>query len=80
MSIEREKQIDGADQIASDGRLVKGGGAALTCEKIIGAADRFVVIADSSKPVAALHGTIPVEAAVLRAARHDTPDRASCAA
>jgi ribose 5-phosphate isomerase A len=54
--------IDGADQIAPDGWLVKGGGAAHTREKIIaGAADRFVVIADSSKPVAALHGPIPLE-------------------
>src|SRR6478609_5335428 len=49
--------IDGADQIAPDGWLVKGGGAALTREKIIAAAaDRFVVIADSSKPVDELHG------------------------
>jgi len=54
--------IDGADQIAPDGWLVKGGGAALTREKIIAAAaDRFVVIADSSKPVAALHGPVPLE-------------------
>jgi ribose 5-phosphate isomerase A len=54
--------IDGADQIARDGWLVKGGGAAHTREKIIAAAaDRFVVIADSSKPVAALHGPVPVE-------------------
>jgi ribose 5-phosphate isomerase A len=54
--------IDGADQIAPGGWLVKGGGAAHTREKIIAAAaDRFVVIADSSKPVPALHGPIPVE-------------------
>jgi ribose 5-phosphate isomerase A len=47
--------IDGADQIAPDGWLVKGGGGAHTREKIVaGAADRFVVIADSSKPVPAL--------------------------
>ena len=44
--------IDGADQIAPDGWLVKGGGAAHTREKLVAAAaDRFVVIADSSKPV-----------------------------
>ena len=44
--------IDGADQIAPDGWLVKGGGGAHTREKIVAAAaDRFVVIADSSKPV-----------------------------
>jgi ribose 5-phosphate isomerase A len=54
--------IDGADQIAPDGWLVKGGGGAHTREKIVaGAADRFVVIADSSKPVPALHAPIPLE-------------------
>jgi ribose 5-phosphate isomerase A len=54
--------IDGADQIAPDGWLVKGGGAAHTREKIVAAAaDRFIVIADSSKPVDALHGPIPLE-------------------
>jgi ribose 5-phosphate isomerase A len=54
--------IDGADQIAPDGWLVKGGGGAHTREKIIaGAADRFVVIADSTKPVQALHSPIPLE-------------------
>ena len=54
--------IDGADQIAPDGWLVKGGGAAHTREKIIaGAADRFIVIADSTKPVEALHSPVPLE-------------------
>jgi ribose 5-phosphate isomerase A len=54
--------IDGADQIAPDGWLVKGGGGAHTREKIIaGAAGRFVVIADSTKPVQALHSPIPLE-------------------
>jgi len=54
--------IDGADQIAPDGWLVKGGGAAHTREKVVAAtADRFVVIADSTKPVPALHGPVPVE-------------------
>ena len=54
--------IDGADQIAPDGWLVKGGGGAHTREKIIAAAaDRFVVIADSTKPVQALHSPIPLE-------------------
>src|SRR5512146_3158120 len=44
--------IDGADQIAPDGWLVKGGGAAHTREKILAAvAERFVVIASSDKPV-----------------------------
>jgi ribose 5-phosphate isomerase A len=54
--------IDGADQIAPDGWLVKGGGAAHTREKIVAAAaDRFVVIADGSKTVAALRPPVPVE-------------------
>ncbi len=54
--------IDGADQIAPDGWLVKGAGAAHTREKIVAAAaDRFVVIADSTKPVAHLHPPIPLE-------------------
>lgn len=54
--------IDGADQIAPDGWLVKGGGAAHTREKIIAAAaDRFIVIADSSKRVEVLHGPVPLE-------------------
>jgi len=54
--------IDGADQITPDGWLVKGGGGAHTREKIVAAAaDRFVVIADSTKPVQALHSPIPLE-------------------
>ena len=62
-SIDRfDLTIDGADQIAPDGWLVKGGGGAHTREKIIAAAaDRFVVIADSSKPVGSLHSPIPLE-------------------
>ena len=41
---------------------MKGGGGAHTREKIIaGAADRFIVIADSTKPVQALHSPIPLE-------------------
>jgi len=54
--------IDGADQIAPDGWLVKGGGAAHTREKIVAAAaDRFVVIASSDKPVDRIEPPIPVE-------------------
>ena len=54
--------IDGADQIAPDGWLVKGGGAAHTREKIVAAAaDRFVVIADSSKVVDRIRAPIPLE-------------------
>jgi ribose 5-phosphate isomerase A len=54
--------IDGADQIAPDGWLMKGGGAAHTREKLVAiTAERFVVIVDSSKPVSHLHGPVPVE-------------------
>jgi len=54
--------IDGADQIAPDGWLIKGGGGAHTREKIVAsAAARFVVIADSTKPVPFLHPPVPVE-------------------
>ena len=54
--------IDGADQVAPDGWLVKGGGAAHTREKVVAAAaDRFVVIADSGKTVTAIRGPVPVE-------------------
>jgi len=54
--------IDGADQIRPDGWLVKGGGGAHTREKLVAVtADRFLVIADSTKPVAALHPPIPLE-------------------
>lgn len=54
--------IDGADQIAQDGWLIKGGGGAHTREKIVAAAAaKFVVIADSTKPTLALHPPVPVE-------------------
>jgi len=54
--------VDGADQVAPDGWLVKGGGGAHTREKIVAAAaDRFVVIVDSTKPVEVLRPPIPVE-------------------
>ena len=54
--------IDGADQVAPDGWLVKGGGGAHTREKLVAAtADRFVVIVDSTKPVEQVHPPIPLE-------------------
>jgi ribose 5-phosphate isomerase A len=56
--------IDGADQVAPDGWLIKGGGGAHFREKIVAAAaDRFVVIGDSSKPVDALSAPVPLELA-----------------
>jgi ribose 5-phosphate isomerase A len=54
--------IDGTDQVTPDGWLVKGGGGAHQREKIVAAAaERFVVIADSSKPVEALSPPVPLE-------------------
>jgi ribose 5-phosphate isomerase A len=54
--------IDGADQIAPDHWLVKGGGGAHTREKIVAAtAEQFVVIADSSKTVEKITAPIPLE-------------------
>ena len=54
--------IDGADQVAPDHWLVKGGGGAHTREKIVAAsAERFVVIADSSKTVEKIEAPIPLE-------------------
>lgn len=54
--------IDGADQVDPAGWLVKGGGGAHTRERIVAAAaDRFVVIVSSDKPVARLHAPVPLE-------------------
>lgn len=55
--------VDGADEINGEMQMIKGGGAALTREKIIAAvADRFVCIADESKQVDVLgHFPLPVE-------------------
>jgi ribose 5-phosphate isomerase A len=54
--------IDGTDQVTPDGWLIKGGGGAHLREKIVAAAaKRFVVIADSSKPVDALSAPVPLE-------------------
>jgi ribose 5-phosphate isomerase A len=54
--------IDGTDQVTPDGWLIKGGGAAHQREKIVAvAAERFVVIADSSKPVDSLSPPVPLE-------------------
>src|SRR5919198_462783 len=54
--------IDGADQIAPDGWLTKGGGRAHTREKLVAAAARrFVVIASSDKAVPALTAPVALE-------------------
>ncbi|HEY9207515.1 ribose-5-phosphate isomerase RpiA [Acidovorax sp.] len=63
--------IDGADEIDGHGCMVKGGGAALTREKIVAAlASRFVCIVDESKLVPAL-GRFPLPVEVIpMAAQH----------
>src|SRR6201986_5466028 len=53
--------IDGTDEFTPDGWLIKGGGGAHLREKIVAAgAGRFVVIADSSKPVDTFTWPIPL--------------------
>jgi len=63
--------IDGADEIDGRGYMIKGGGAALTREKIVAAQSRrFVCIADESKLVSALGAfPVPVEVIPMAAAR-----------
>lgn len=60
--------IDGADEIDHRGFMIKGGGAALTREKIVAdLADRFVCIADESKLVNTL-GQFPLPVEVIQMA------------
>ena len=63
--------IDGADEIDHQGHMIKGGGAALTREKIVAdLAERFVCIADESKLVQTLGKfPLPVEVIPMAAAQ-----------
>jgi len=63
--------IDGADEINGQGHMVKGGGAALTREKIVAAQSKvFVCIADESKLVSVLGSfPLPVEVIPMSSAR-----------
>jgi ribose 5-phosphate isomerase A len=63
--------IDGADEIDTHGHMIKGGGAALTREKIVAdLAERFICIADQSKQVTVLgHFPLPVEVIAMAAAQ-----------
>lgn len=63
--------VDGADEIDHAGNMIKGGGAALTREKIVAElAERFVCIADESKLVQALGKfPLPVEVIPMAAAQ-----------
>ncbi len=61
--------VDGADEIDASFAMIKGGGAALTREKIVAAvAKRFVCIADASKKVEVL-GRFPLPVEVIPLAR-----------
>ena len=64
---ELDLTVDGADEIDSQFRLIKGAGAALLREKIVAAASRrMVVIADASKQVAVLGAfPLPIEVNVF---------------
>ena len=63
--------VDGADEIDLRGHMIKGGGAALTREKIVAdLAERFVCIADESKRVPVLGAyPLPVEVIPMAAAQ-----------
>jgi len=61
--------IDGADEVNAHLRMIKGGGAALTREKVVAAcAERFICIADASKKVERL-GSYPLPVEVIPMAR-----------
>jgi ribose 5-phosphate isomerase A len=61
--------IDGADEATADGALIKGGGAALTREKVVAAASaKFVCIIDDTKVVEVL-GKFPLPVEVIPMAR-----------
>ena len=67
--------IDGADEIDGRGNMIKGGGAALTREKIVAdLAERFVCIADESKRVDVL-GKFPLPVEVIAMAREQVVRR-----
>jgi ribose 5-phosphate isomerase A len=67
---EIDTYLDGADESNHRRELIKGGGAALTREKIIAAASRrFICIADESKLVDTL-GTFPLPVEVIPMARN----------
>jgi ribose 5-phosphate isomerase A len=61
--------VDGADELTASGYMIKGGGGALTREKIVAAASqRFLCIADDSKLVTVL-GEFPLPVEVIPMAR-----------
>ena len=61
--------VDGADEVTEHGAMIKGGGGALTREKIVaGASQKFVCIVDASKLVGVL-GKFPLPVEVVPMAR-----------
>src|SRR5271167_3085573 len=80
---ELDLTIDGADEIAPDLTLIKGGGGALLREKIVAAASgRMIVIADESKCVSVL-GRFPLPVEIVpfgAAATHRAVEAAAAAA
>src|SRR5690606_32656209 len=67
--------VDGADEIDAGLRMIKGGGGALTREKIVAAAaERFVCIVDRSKLVERL-GAFPLPVEVIPMAREIVAER-----
>ncbi|HEY0858597.1 MAG TPA: ribose-5-phosphate isomerase RpiA [Albitalea sp.] len=70
--------IDGADEIDLQGNMIKGGGAALTREKIVAdTAERFICIADESKLVDTLgRFPLPIEVIPMAAAQIERKLRA----
>ncbi|AAP95192.1 ribose 5-phosphate isomerase A [[Haemophilus] ducreyi] len=62
--------IDGADEITPQGAMIKGGGAALTREKIVSSlAKQFICMVDSSKQVDVLGSSFPLPVEVIPMAR-----------
>ena len=78
---ELDSDVDGADEIAPDLTLIKGGGGALLREKIVAAASaRMIVIADESKWVSMLGSfPLPIEIAPFGAAAIDRAVEAATA-
>lgn len=67
--------VDGADEIDPGLRMIKGGGGALTREKIVAAAaERFVCIVDASKEVPVL-GAFPLPVEVIAMAARSVAER-----
>jgi ribose 5-phosphate isomerase A len=75
-SLELDLALDGADEVDSGLRLIKGGGGALLREKIVvSAARRFVVVAETRKRVERLGSGFRLPVEVVRFAWRDTRRR-----